>query len=255
MCVRSCLTLCHPMNCSSPASLSMEFSRQEYWSGLPFSPPGDVPDPQIIPESPVSPAQERGFFTTEPRGLSCCPSKKTPEHMCPATSRYRVTRWTPGARKWGITWDQPCSHFDYGLRKWTLVVKTPSLWDFRGGPMIKTALPLQGASIWYLVGKLRSRVPHLWNSVLAPGFPTDSGSKESAHNAGDVGSIPESGRSLEEEMATHSTSFLAWRIPWTEEPGGLQSRGLQRTGRLTLSLSVATQTKPKHPLSLSNTNP
>ena len=195
MCVLSCLTLCHPMNCSSPASLSMEFSRQEYWSGLPFSPPGDVPDPQIIPESPVSPAQERGFFTTEPRGLSCCPSKKTPEHMCPATSRYRVTRWTPGARKWGITWDQPCSHFDYGLRKWTLVVKTPSLWDFRGGPMIKTALPLQGASIWYLVGKLRSRVPHLWNSVLAPGFPTDSGSKESAHNAGDVGSIPESGRS------------------------------------------------------------
>ena len=32
---------------------------------------------------------------------------------------------------------------------------------------------------------------------------------------------------LEEEMATHS-SILAWRIPWTEEPGGLQSRGSQR---------------------------
>ena len=32
---------------------------------------------------------------------------------------------------------------------------------------------------------------------------------------------------LEEEMATHS-SILAWRIPWTEEPGGLQSTGLQR---------------------------
>ena len=47
---------------------------------------------------------------------------------------------------------------------------------------------------------------------------------------------------LEEEMATHSTSILAWRIPRTEEPGGLQSRGLQRVGRLTLSLSVATQT-------------
>ena len=35
---------------------------------------------------------------------------------------------------------------------------------------------------------------------------------------------------LEEEMATHS-SILAWRIPWTEEPGGLQSMGLQRAGR------------------------
>ena len=34
---------------------------------------------------------------------------------------------------------------------------------------------------------------------------------------------------LEEGMATHS-SFLAWRIPWTEEPGGLQSVGLQRVG-------------------------
>ena len=33
--------------------------------------------------------------------------------------------------------------------------------------------------------------------------------------------------SLEKEMATHS-SILAWRIPWTEEPGGLQSKGLQR---------------------------
>ena len=35
---------------------------------------------------------------------------------------------------------------------------------------------------------------------------------------------------LEKEMGTHS-SFLAWRIPWTEEPGGLQSMGSQRIGR------------------------
>ena len=37
------------------------------------------------------------------------------------------------------------------------------------------------------------------------------------------------GRSLEKEMATHSNT-LAWKISWTEEAGGLQSRGLQRTG-------------------------
>ena len=43
----------------------------------------------------------------------------------------------------------------------------------------------------------------------------------------DVGLIPGSGRSLEEEMATHS-SILAWRIPWAEEPGGLQSMGSER---------------------------
>ena len=42
-------------------------------------------------------------------------------------------------------------------------------------------------------------------------------------HAGDVGSIPRGQEVLlEEEMATHS-SILAWKIPWTEEPGGLQS--------------------------------
>ena len=39
---------------------------QEYWSGLPFPPPGDLPDPGIEPASSVSPALAGGFFTTEP---------------------------------------------------------------------------------------------------------------------------------------------------------------------------------------------
>ena len=60
----------------------------------------------------------------------------------------------------------------------------------------------------------------------------------SACNAGDLGSIPGSetwvrflGQKdpLEKEMAAHS-SILAWRIPWMEEPGGLQSKGSQRVG-------------------------
>ena len=59
------------------------------------------------------------------------------------------------------------------------------------------------------------------------GFPGGSVVKASACNAGDQGSIPGSGRSLEKEMATHS-SILAWRIPWTEEPNRLQSTGSQR---------------------------
>ena len=46
----------------------------------------------------------------------------------------------------------------------------------------------------------------------------------------DVGSIPEPEDPLEGEMATHP-SILAWGIPWTEEPGGLQAMGLQRVGR------------------------
>ena len=47
------------------AALSMRFSRQEYWSGLPFPPARDLPDPGIEPESP---ALAGGFFTTEPPG-------------------------------------------------------------------------------------------------------------------------------------------------------------------------------------------
>ena len=50
-----------------------------------------------------------------------------------------------------------------------------------------------------------------------------------AGDVGDMGSIPEWVKPLEEDLATHS-SILAWRIPWTEEPAGLQSLELQRVG-------------------------
>ena len=59
------------------------------------------------------------------------------------------------------------------------------------------------------------------------GFPGSSAGKESACKAGDPGSIPGSGISPGEGNATHS-SILAWGIPWTGEPGGLQSVGSQR---------------------------
>ena len=56
--------------CQSP--LSMEFSRQEYWSGLPFPPPGDLPDPGTEPMSLASPALAGGFFTTVSPGKPVC---------------------------------------------------------------------------------------------------------------------------------------------------------------------------------------
>ena len=66
--------------------------------------------------------------------------------------------------------------------------------------------------------------------VLFPvlGFPGGSVSKEFAHSAGDPDSLPGSEDPLEKGMATHS-SILAWRISWTEEPGGLQSTGSQKS--------------------------
>ena len=48
--------------------LSIGFIRQEYWSGLPFPPPGDLPFSGIEPESPMSPELAGRFFTTEPPG-------------------------------------------------------------------------------------------------------------------------------------------------------------------------------------------
>ena len=69
MCVyartRSCPTLLTPWTLAHQASLSMGISRQEYWSGLPFPTPGDLPDPGIKPTSPTLAGR---FFTTEPAG-------------------------------------------------------------------------------------------------------------------------------------------------------------------------------------------
>ena len=66
------------------------------------------------------------------------------------------------------------------------------------------------------------------DTIMIPqvGFPGGSDGKVSACNVGEPGSIPGLERSLEKEMATHS-STLAWIIPWMEEPGRLQSMGSQ----------------------------
>ena len=53
-----------PWTIAYQAPQSMEFSRQEYWRGLPFPSPGDLPDPGIEPMSLASPALAGGFFTT-----------------------------------------------------------------------------------------------------------------------------------------------------------------------------------------------
>ena len=65
-------------------------------------------------------------------------------------------------------------------------------------------------------------------SVEGKGFPGGSVVKNLSANVGDVGSNSGSGRSLEKYTATDS-SILAWEIPWTEESGGLQSMGTQKS--------------------------
>ena len=62
---QSCPTLCNPRDCRLPGSPSMGFSRQEYWSWLPFPSPGDLPNPGIEPRSPTLQADS---LLSEPRG-------------------------------------------------------------------------------------------------------------------------------------------------------------------------------------------
>ena len=59
-----------PWSVANNTPLSMEFSRQEYWSGVPFPPPGDLPYPGIKPMSLASPVLAGRFFTTAPLGKS-----------------------------------------------------------------------------------------------------------------------------------------------------------------------------------------
>ena len=73
-----------PRAVARQAPLSIEFSRQEYWSGLPFPTPGDLPNPEMEPETPVSPALAGGLFSAEPPGK---PRKREKEGQ--TGDRYR----------------------------------------------------------------------------------------------------------------------------------------------------------------------
>ena len=77
-----------PWTIARQASLSTEFSRQEYLSGVPFPPPRYLPNPGIEPAPPASPALAGGFFTTE---------LETPFHGFVANF-YRLKRKIPAGR-------------------------------------------------------------------------------------------------------------------------------------------------------------
>ena len=74
---KSCPTLVTPWIVAYQAPLSMGFSRQEYWSGLPCPSPGDLPDPGMETVSPISPALAGKFFTTEQPGKSISHNRRS----------------------------------------------------------------------------------------------------------------------------------------------------------------------------------
>ena len=92
--------------------------------------------------------------------------------------------------------------------------------------LLKNPPAMQETLIQFLVREIPWNRGRLTTPVFL-GFPGGSDGKESAHNVGDLGSIPALGQSPGEGMATHS-SVLPWRIPGTGEPGGLPSLGSHR---------------------------
>ena len=88
-----CLTLCGPKGifvCQAP--LSMRFSRQEYWSGLPFPPPGGLPDARMESVSLTSPDLAGGFFSNVPpeRSARECKPKLVADCLSSTVSKSHV---------------------------------------------------------------------------------------------------------------------------------------------------------------------
>ena len=84
---------------------------------------------------------------------------------------------------------------------------------------------------------------------LKTGFPGSLDNKESACSAGDLGWIPGSGK-LPSEGKGYPLQYFAWKITWKEEPGGLQSMGLQRVEQDWVTNKL--QAAELHPVKLSS---
>ena len=121
------------------ASLSMGFPRQEYWSGLPFPSPGDLPDPRT---EPASPALAGGFFTSEPPGKPIyfffC-SSTIHNNQKVETTQVSVSEWMIECR---TGWDSEQKVF---LKIGKLLFNC-----FPRGSVVKIHLPMQEMQVWSL---------------------------------------------------------------------------------------------------------
>ena len=192
--------------CQAP--LPMGFSWQEYWSGLPFPPPGDLPDPDIKPMSSASPALAGRFLTTEPFGNPSTLKKKKSNHSC----RINVAFITTLEKMFllGKEWFS-YSHWTHGL-SWRdtqsllpqIPVKLFREFDYR----------LQDT-----IAKCSSQCERLFassdlNLVQAPGTPQSWVQPPFCPTSWKY-------------MATCS-NILAWKIPWTRNLVGYSPRGRKK---------------------------
>ena len=160
---QSCLTLCDPTDCSPPGSLSMEFFRQEYWSGWPFPSTGDLPNRGIEPAGVQRQAVLYHWATWETNQVSIARRKgkatsyihasQRPEQICiysliAGKSQERVSSWDanlmsrehskgsglgavtgPPGKQWsshtgGSSWPRGWTRISYTGRRIYLLLKT-----------------------------------------------------------------------------------------------------------------------------------
>ena len=138
-CAQSCPTLCDPMDCSPPGSsvhgifFFFFFFRQEYWSGLPFPSPGDLPDSGIKPVSPalqtdsLPPSQWGSLRVTSPEQTKKSPSWDRQQGMNALgnwlTSPISKAKWAP---------DKPWDSRQSGLVEVSCGARKFPLWKTRG---------------------------------------------------------------------------------------------------------------------------
>ena len=177
----------------------MGFSRQEHWSGLPRPIPGNLSDPGIKPEFLMSPTLTGTFFTTTWEVIFI---NKFPSWLVSASVAWNHGPWvicllfccpvSPlrmlGCRGESLRPTQPPLELSQGQRRDQLSQSYLITWAYILEMLVGSN------SLWLLWEMSLSRWIFLCDQGL-PGFPGGSEGKESACNAGDPGSIPESGRS------------------------------------------------------------
>ena len=148
------------------APLSMEFPGQEYWSRVPFPPPGDFSLPRIKPTFPVSPALTGRFFTTEPRG-----KPKVGIRSDQSLSRVRLfaTPWIAARQAYlSITSSQS------SLRLTSIESAMPSSHLILCHPLLLLPPIPPSIRVFSNESTLRMRWPKYWSSALAPFLPKKS---------------------------------------------------------------------------------
>jgi len=138
-CVLSCFSrvwlFATPWTVAHQAPLSMRFSRQEYWSGLPFPPPENLPDPGIKPTSPAAPALQADSLPLSHQGSPLMwlhPGKPILSWNCqkPKMHLIHLTYGTPALNPaWAVACQAPLSMGFYRQEYWS-VLSFPSLGIF-----------------------------------------------------------------------------------------------------------------------------